>query len=301
MTETFVDLTYRGLSLGRRIKLSQVRPTTGYLEHPTPMPIGTAVSIATDDGLVFDAVVDEIHEQVGGSEIAPGMRVKPALATEQLAGWWKDRAQDEPAAPERSKPVTVRPRTQTVPESSPASALAAMAAPAFAPAGTRPEITPAMEYAPTPAAPTPAVAFPIHTIPGTLQVPPPGNAPPTTTIPGTVFDPAGAPSRGGSSTTVMNAVDQDLLAQLTRGDDIEQLTRTTGEHAIIDDGMRTSVMDAVDPAALGVDVSMFSASNSVDDEGDDETSAGESGPIGAVGDDKKPKGSGPTKKRKKRR
>jgi hypothetical protein len=77
------------------------------------------------------------------------------------------------------------------------------------------------------------------------------------------------------------------------------MTRTTGEHAIVDDGMRTSVMDAVDPAALGLDVSMFSATSS-EEEGDDDPndpSPAESGPIGAVIDDKKPK----AKKRKKRR
>ena len=41
MIESFVDLTYRGLSLGRRIKLTQVRPTSGTLELVSPMPVGT--------------------------------------------------------------------------------------------------------------------------------------------------------------------------------------------------------------------------------------------------------------------
>jgi hypothetical protein len=96
---------------------------------------------------------------------------------------------------------------------------------------------------------------------------------------------------------VMNAVDQELLAQLTKGDDIEQLTRRTDEHPVVDDGMRTSVMDAVDPAALGLDVSMLSTD---EDAGDDEPSAAESGSVPAQGgDDKKPKGG--SKKRRKRR
>jgi hypothetical protein len=257
MSETFVDLTYRGLSLGRRIKLARVRATNGYLEHPTPMPVGTAVAIVTDEGLTFEAVVEAIHEQVGGSAEPPGMRVKPVFATDQLSAWWSKHVEpDAPAAaaPERSKPVTVRPRSATIPEP-----------------------TPATEDAETPAVPTPAVAFPIHTIPGTLQVPP------------------AEPARGGSATTVMAAVDQELLAQLTKDGEIENLTRRTGEHEVVDDGMRTSVMDAVDPAALGLDVSMFSSdSGPIGD--DDEPSPADSGPIDAQG---KPKGT--VKKRKKRR
>ena len=275
MTETFVDLTYRGLALGRRIKLTRVRATNGYLEHPTPMPVGTAVAMATDDGLVFDAVVEAIHEQVGGSEQAPGMRIKPVFATDQLAAWWASHIEPEaPSAnPERAKPITVRPRTQTVPEPNPAAALAA-AAPAF---------TPATEYADTPHAPTPAVAFAVHTIPGTLNMPPAVRS---------------AADRG-SATTVMNAVDQELLTQLTKEDAVEQLTRRTDEHEVVDDGMRTSVMDAVDPTALGLDASMLSSTPDDGEGDDDDRSAAESGPIGATDDDKKPKGA--PKKRKKRR
>lgn len=297
MTETFVDLTYRGLPLGRRVKLTQVHATTGYLEHPTPMPVGTAVSIVTDEGLTIEAVVDAIHEQVGGSDKPPGMRVTPAIATDQLSQWWSARVQPEaavaspaPAPPAAAEKVTVRPRTATVPEPNPAAALAAAAKPSFTKAVD--------EYAATPAAPTPAVAFPIQTIPGTMQLPPTEPiTSPLATIPGTVFTPPEPAVRGGSSTTVMNAVDQELLAQLTRSDEVEHLTRRTGEHAIVDDGMRTSVMDAVDPAALGLDVSMLSSDDA--EASDDEPSAAESGPVPAQGDDKKPKGA--VKKRKKRR
>jgi hypothetical protein len=91
MSESFVDLTYRGLALGRRVKLTEVRPSTGYLEMPMPMPVGTAIHVGTDDGLGFDAVVVEIHEQVGGSDKLPGMRVKPAFYDELAGAWWKER------------------------------------------------------------------------------------------------------------------------------------------------------------------------------------------------------------------
>ena len=58
--ESFVDLTYRGLSLGRRVRLSQVRPSTGYLELPAPMPVGSQIAITAEDGTAFDAVVTAI-------------------------------------------------------------------------------------------------------------------------------------------------------------------------------------------------------------------------------------------------
>jgi len=92
MSESFVDLSYRGLALGKRIKLTQVRPTTGFLELPTPMPVGTAIGIATEDGVLLEAHVAEIHEQVGGSETTPGMLVKPKLDTDAARTWWSGRA-----------------------------------------------------------------------------------------------------------------------------------------------------------------------------------------------------------------
>src|SRR5690242_16146868 len=90
MSDCFVDLSYRGLALARRVKLTQLRPSTGYVEMPTPMPVGTQVAIATEDGVTLDAVVAEIHEQVGGSAHTPGMLVRPSL--DGGAGeWWKAR------------------------------------------------------------------------------------------------------------------------------------------------------------------------------------------------------------------
>jgi hypothetical protein len=87
---SFVDLSYRGLALARRVKLTQVRPSTGYVEMPAPMPVGTQIAITTDDGMSIDAVVTEIHEQVGGATQTPGMLVQPTLAG-AAADWWKAR------------------------------------------------------------------------------------------------------------------------------------------------------------------------------------------------------------------
>ncbi|MEO8846021.1 MAG: hypothetical protein ABI591_01610 [Kofleriaceae bacterium] len=88
MSESFVDLTYRGLVLGKRVKLTQVRPSTGYLELPAPMPVGTAIGIASEDGTTFDALVTEALEQVSGHEGVPGMTVRPRLDG-AAAAWWR--------------------------------------------------------------------------------------------------------------------------------------------------------------------------------------------------------------------
>lgn len=106
MSESFVDLSYRGLALGKRIKLTQVRPATGYLEMPTPMPVGTTIAIATDDGVQLEALVTEVHEQVGGSDRVPGMLVKPQLDDGAASAWWTARASATPAEvrPDKAAP-----------------------------------------------------------------------------------------------------------------------------------------------------------------------------------------------------
>jgi len=93
MIESHVDLTYRGLPLGKRVKLTQVRPSTGYLETAVPMPVGTAIGITTDDGVIVEATVSEICEQVTGSDKTPGMVVKPKLEADAARSWWKARVE----------------------------------------------------------------------------------------------------------------------------------------------------------------------------------------------------------------
>lgn len=148
VSESFVDLSYRGLPLGRRIKLTQVRPTSGYLELATPMPVGSTIVIATDEGASLEATVTQIFEQIGGSDRVPGMIVAPALADDAGAAWWKARialpeSGDQPAQPPaRSKPLTVRPRSSSTP----------------APVGEAAAAAPAPAPAPPVATPTPAPA-----------------------------------------------------------------------------------------------------------------------------------------------
>lgn len=114
MSESFVDLSYRGLALGKRIKLTQIRAAAAYLEMPTPMPVGTTIGIAIDDGVVLEATVAEIHEQVGNADRAPGMLIKPKLDAEAARTWWKQRVSitEENAMPaaDADGKVTVRSR-----------------------------------------------------------------------------------------------------------------------------------------------------------------------------------------------
>jgi len=105
MSESFVDLSYRGLALGKRIKLTQVRPTSGYLEMPTPMPVGTPIGIATDEGVLMEALVTEIHEQVGGSDRIPGMVVKPKLDADAAHKWWTSRVELPQEKVEKAAPA----------------------------------------------------------------------------------------------------------------------------------------------------------------------------------------------------
>ena len=113
MAEAFVDVTYRGLELGKALKLRDVKPEHAYLEVPLPMPVGTKLSIDAGEGVHIEAFVIAVHEQVGGSDQIPGMKVRPTLAGKSLA-WWNQRcdgvavetpveAAPEPVAEETSK------------------------------------------------------------------------------------------------------------------------------------------------------------------------------------------------------
>jgi hypothetical protein len=296
--ESFVDLTYRGLALGRRIKLTQVRPTTGYLELPMPMPVGTQIAIATDEGLTLEATVVQIHEQVGGSDRVPGMIVKPALAAEAASSWWQARVglpeDDRPS--ERGRPITVRPRTHTIPAPPPAGVETQLAK----------EVTETKElsvYVPDaeqPVAQAPLTKEVTETKELSVFVAEQTPASQEVAVPQYDEPPVRPKLReeDAKRTMVMNAIDQDMLAKLTSSDgDVERLTRTTGEHAVVDDGLRTTVMDAIDPSALGIEVTAsgsFRASSSGELDAADDDDAGDGKPSNKT----PPQG---VKKRKKRR
>jgi len=209
--ESLVDLTYRGISLGRRIKLAQIRPTSGYLELASPMPVGSEIAIITDDAVSFGVTVTWVHEQVAGADRTPGMIVAPRLASEPAAAWWHARVvlpDDDVARPTlpRTRPVTVRPRSHTQPTP-----------PSQAPAEQLPTIIADLEA---------RIAGANKPAPG--SPPGPQVAPHTTVAP-------------------------EAVASNVRTDEPDRVMNQTGDHAVIDDGHRTMIMDAIDPASLDLD------------------------------------------------
>jgi hypothetical protein len=114
--EVFVDVTYRGLELGRRLKLREVGPSTAYLEHGTPMPVGAQVLLSTDDGLSIPVTVVRVHEQVAGAEMPPGMRVQAGGLEGAAASWWQGLvSRDDPQIPEREVAPMRRPKPLEAP------------------------------------------------------------------------------------------------------------------------------------------------------------------------------------------
>jgi hypothetical protein len=234
--ESFVDLTYRGLALGRRIKLTEVRPSTAFVELAAPMPVGTALAIVTDDGLALEATVTWIHEQVAGAERAPGMLVTPVLTADTAAAWWRERVMlpddDQPRPrPSRSRPVTLRPRSNTE-RSKPTT-----------------DRSPPPEHVITDEVPTMMTAPPIAsaadgdgpTIVADLAARVAAAA--GLDLPRPALDSVEINER---PTVAMPALDQSRLAQATM--------RSTGQHDVVDDGKPTMIMEAIDPATLGLDL-----------------------------------------------
>lgn len=88
-----MDLSYRGLALGNRVKLTDAPPHTGFLEWSTPMPVGTTLMVNTHEGVSFEVVVVEVREQTD-----PGMVVKPVVSPAAQA-WWGANVGSIAAAP----------------------------------------------------------------------------------------------------------------------------------------------------------------------------------------------------------
>lgn len=275
--ESFVDLTYRGLSLGRRIRLSQVRPSTGYLELPAAMPVGAHIAIATDDGAAFEATVLGVHEQIAGSDRAPGMIVTPALADDAARAWWQARVtmsdEDPPrmrtvTGAIRSRPVTVRPRSHTDPMRPRATAGADGAAIV---ADLEARVTAAAGVAPAARGPD------VHEMPTVVMSAIDAEA-------GAAAPAAPARADGDRNemrTMVMPASELEVLAAASGAADADPATTLpmarAGEPEVVDDGSQTMVMAPVDPAAHPAD-----AADPADPRGADVTDPG--GPAGAGGD-----------------
>jgi len=322
MIESFVDLTYRGLPLGRRVKLAQVRAATGYLELPAPMPVGTTIGITTDEGLAFEGKVVAIHEQVGGSDKPPGMRVAPELGKPEVVSWWGARASDEPEPVEPPRPPPI---TAVAPAPAPVAppAVATALAPADAPTVVAPPLdvaTPdskpvASGYVKRRTKQSSAVPPPMSDAElmaaaaslATLPAMPPGATPePSSPAPEVIED--GNTKR----TTVMDAVDPALLEQLMAE------SRKSGQMAAVAPGDgsgdgRTMMMTAVDLSALGLETGtsgeMAAASGTSGEmaavsgeiEGEVSGEIDDSTPVDAETSGDKPKAGGSGKKRRAKR
>lgn len=283
--ESFVDLTYRGLPLGRRIKLTQIRPSAGFLELPAPMPVGTRIGISAGDGVALEAIVTQVIEQSSGSERAPGMTVALALAEgapdDAGRAWWRERSSPEDAAAVAAVPAAV----PAAPAPDPAVALA------------RTRTTSAISGAP------PVSAPPVDDARPTEEMAPPAAVAPTVVVAATKTVEE-VPSLLASERPT-NAMDPDVL---------QQLVDASSELPLVDDGKKTIMMRSVDLSALGLETGssgQFSTSRDEVAEGEDgDTGEGEgeldetetsrdSAAEAAAGPDGAPKPSG--KKRKKRR
>jgi hypothetical protein len=110
--DAFVDVAYRGLEVGRRLRLHDVGPRTAHLEHGTPMPVGCELAMRTDAGLTIRVMVIRVHEQVAGAELTPGMRVEAVDLEGAAAGWWEALVtREDPEIPELPvAPVVPMPR-----------------------------------------------------------------------------------------------------------------------------------------------------------------------------------------------
>ena len=114
-SEAVVDVSYRGFELGKRVRISQFGPTTAYLEHPAPLPVGTRLEISIDPdreggGDKILATVLRVCEQVAGAERAAGMHVRATDLAGAAAAWWGERVSyADPQIPETPEQPGARP------------------------------------------------------------------------------------------------------------------------------------------------------------------------------------------------
>jgi len=264
MSEDFVDVHWRGLEVARKARLKPDGRGVGQLEHGTPMPIGTALTVRTADGLELAAVVAGVREQIGGRSEPPGMDLA-LTASGDAAAWWQGRVEAAARAAAEAPVAPARTRTGTAP---PAPVVAA---------------TPAAVAASAPAIPsTRATAT-------TLEMPilaTTGEAPalPADADAGrTVVMAAVAPPEGGRTVEMTAVAAPDDAAEATDGAgaavvDLGPPAAEAVPQELVDDGRRTTVMAAVD-----IDAIVAASADAAPAEGGDDEPAPTAG-----GDKKKP-------------
>ena len=97
MSAVRIDVTWRGLEVGRQVPLHTVTEASGRVDVPLPMPVGSALALRAADGLEIPAVVTRVFEQSTAGGETPGMVVTPTLG-EAARGWWQARAEESAAS-----------------------------------------------------------------------------------------------------------------------------------------------------------------------------------------------------------
>ena len=88
----FVDVTYRGLRVATRARLTESESGVGFVEVEAPLPVGTKIKLGGDT--TAEARVTGVVEQEAGAKSPPGMRIvwgekaappKPVAAAESVS------------------------------------------------------------------------------------------------------------------------------------------------------------------------------------------------------------------------
>jgi hypothetical protein len=154
--EELVDVSYRGIEVGSRLKLTEVGTQTAYVEISKPMPVGATLEITTDGGPALTGLVLRVREQVAGAEKAAGMRISVGQLEGDAKAWWDERVSvRDPVIP---APPGMPAQEEPAPVETPAPAAAAPAEEAAAPVPAEPA---AEEEAPAPEAPEAAPEAPM--------------------------------------------------------------------------------------------------------------------------------------------
>jgi hypothetical protein len=117
-SEALVDLSYRGLVLGKRVRLLQVGPRSAYVAHEAPMPVGTELTLTVDESLAIPVQVARVREG-DPREGAAGMWLWADAAEERARAWWGEHVTaDDPRIPEPGG-GRIRTEAPVVPASAP--------------------------------------------------------------------------------------------------------------------------------------------------------------------------------------
>jgi hypothetical protein len=114
----FVDVSYRGLKVASRARLTEAGTETGFIEVEAPLPVGTQLTLTGDATL--EVRVMGVVEQESGAKWPPGMRVAWGEAA---------RAPSPSPAPGPSPAPTPVPTPIPAPEPTPAPAIVVVAPP----------------------------------------------------------------------------------------------------------------------------------------------------------------------------